>query len=93
MTHSGGYLHTEGDLNLSKIRERWNDTIIEAVSKVALKNDADHYLDQALSTPCLDVLESAEGIRIKNLFGKSYIDFHGSNVHQLGYRNDFRPGS
>lgn len=89
MTHSEGYLHTEGDLNLSKSRERWNQTNNDKATQTALKNDSDHFLHQALSTPCLDVLESAEGIRIKNLSGKSYIDFHGNNVHQLGYHNDY----
>ncbi|GAA4319740.1 aspartate aminotransferase family protein [Mucilaginibacter gynuensis] len=89
MTNREGYLHTEGDLNLSESRESWNQSINDPASQAALKNDSDHFLHQALSTPCLDVLESAEGIRITNLSGKSYIDFHGNNVHQLGYHNEY----
>ncbi|MGV8880315.1 MAG: aspartate aminotransferase family protein [Sphingobacteriaceae bacterium] len=89
MANSAGYLHTEGDLNLSESRERWHQKNNDDVTRTALKNDADHFLHQALSTPCLDVLESAEGIRIKNLSGKTYIDFHGNNVHQLGYHNHY----
>lgn len=84
-----GYLHTEGDLNLSESRREWNRQHTDAATQHALKADADHFLHQALSTPCLDVIDSAEGIRIKNLTGKSYIDFHGNNVHQLGYHNMF----
>jgi 4-aminobutyrate aminotransferase len=83
------YLHTEGDLNLSESRLRWNDSITDATAQAALQRDSRHFLHQALSTPCLDVLESADGIRIKNLSGKTYIDFHGNNVHQLGYSNNY----
>jgi 4-aminobutyrate aminotransferase len=38
-----------------------------------------------MSTPCLDTLEAAEGIYIQDATGKKYMDFHGNNVHQLGY--------
>ena len=89
MTERKGYLHTEGDLNLSESRQQWNELNNDPDTQAALKADSDHFLHQALSTPCLDVLESAEGIRIKSLSGRSYIDFHGNNVHQLGYGNEF----
>lgn len=89
MTNREGYLHTEGDLNLSESRQKWNQQHNDPSTQAALKADADHFLHQALSTPCLDVLDSAEGIRIHSLSGKSYIDFHGNNVHQLGYHNEF----
>lgn len=89
MTDREGYLHTEGDLNLSASRQKWNERHTDPVTQEALKADSDYFLHQALSTPCLDVLESAEGIRIKSLSGRSYIDFHGNSVHQLGYQNEF----
>ncbi|UOE47495.1 aspartate aminotransferase family protein [Mucilaginibacter sp. SMC90] len=89
MTNREGYLHTEGDLNLSENRQKWNQQHSDLSTQAALKADADHFLHQALSTPCLDVLDSADGIRIHSLSGKSYIDFHGNNVHQLGYHNEF----
>lgn len=38
-----------------------------------------------MSTPCLDTLDAAEGIYIQDATGKKYMDFHGNNVHQLGY--------
>ncbi|MFT4836222.1 MAG: 4-aminobutyrate aminotransferase, partial [Psychromonas sp.] len=45
----------------------------------------DVFLHQAMSTPCLDALKAAEGIYLIDCRGKKYIDFHGNNVHQLGY--------
>jgi 4-aminobutyrate aminotransferase len=86
---SDTHLNTEGDLNLSESRQRWNAGIKDPATLAALKADADSFLHQALSTPCLDVLESADGIRINTVSGGSYIDFHGNNVHQLGYNNRF----
>ena len=84
-----GYLHTEGDLNLSESRQSWNESINDPATLASLKADSESFLHQALSTPCLDVLESADGIRINTVSGRSYIDFHGNNVHQLGYNNRF----
>ncbi|RZM19070.1 MAG: aspartate aminotransferase family protein [Pedobacter sp.] len=75
--------------NLSESRQNWNDAIKDEETKIALAADSAGFLHQALSTPCLDVLDTAEGIRIVNLSGKSYIDFHGNNVHQLGYGNQY----
>lgn len=37
--------------------------------------------------PCLDVLAEADGIYLTDLEGRRFIDFHGNNVHQVGYRN------
>ncbi|MEO7767853.1 MAG: aspartate aminotransferase family protein, partial [Ferruginibacter sp.] len=50
---------------------------------------ADLFLHQALSTPCMEVLESCDGIFVTAVSGKKYMDFHGNNVHQVGYRNQF----
>jgi 4-aminobutyrate aminotransferase len=54
-----------------------------------LHEDAEYFLHQSLSTPCLDVLVECEGIYLTDLQGKRYMDFHGNNVHQLGYRNPY----
>jgi 4-aminobutyrate aminotransferase len=89
MEESLKHLNTEGDINLSENRKHWHQNIDDSATKAVLKKDAAHFLHQALSTPCLDVLSSAEGVRINNLAGKSYLDFHGNNVHQLGYHNQF----
>ena len=70
MTERKSYLQTEGDVNLSESRQKWNEQIDHTETKDALKADSDHFLHQALSTPCLDVLASAKGIRITNLSGQ-----------------------
>lgn len=80
---------TEGDVNLSSARLRWYATFHDADTASYLQEDAEHFLHQALSTPCLDVLAACEGIYLTDISGKKYMDFHGNNVHQLGYRNPF----
>ncbi|MCV5854536.1 aminotransferase class III-fold pyridoxal phosphate-dependent enzyme, partial [Escherichia coli] len=54
-------------------------------TQALLKRDSEVFLHQAMSTPCLDTLEAAEGIYIQDATGNKYMDFHGNNVHQLGY--------
>lgn len=54
-------------------------------TQALLKRDSEVFFHQAMSTPCLDTLEAAEGIYIQDATGKKYMDFHGNNVHQLGY--------
>ena len=43
------------------------------------------FLHQALSTPCLNVVERAEGIYLIDTAGRRIMDFHGNTVHQVGY--------
>lgn len=81
-------LLTEGDVNFSVYRKNWYTTLNQATIEL-LDQDADVFLHQALSTPCLDILESCEGIFITDISGKKYMDFHGNSVHQMGYRNRF----
>ena len=38
-----------------------------------------------MSTPCLNVLKSAHGAWIEDIDGRRYLDFHGNNVHQVGF--------
>ncbi len=80
---------TEGDINLSSARHDWYSVIQNADTQTYLQEDADHFLHQALSTPCLDVLASCEGVYLTDIQGKKYMDFHGNNVHQVGYRNPY----
>lgn len=83
-------LKTEGDVNLSDERVLWQkNNIVDKETKALLEDDARLFLHQAMSTPCLDVLESCSGSVIKNLEGKEYLDFHGNNVHQIGFSNKF----
>lgn len=78
----------EGDVNFSAFRKRWyhlqDDATIDQ-----LDADANLFLHQSLSTPCLDVIESAAGIYLINSKGKKYMDFHGNSVHQVGYNNHY----
>jgi len=80
---------TEGDINLTSERSNWYAVIKDADTLSLLEEDAEYFLHQALSTPCLDVLASCEGIYLTDVQGKKYMDFHGNNVHQVGYRNPF----
>ncbi|WP_343690623.1 aspartate aminotransferase family protein [Chitinophaga sp.] len=79
----------EGDINLSENRQQWMSRHIDVATSNLLKADAQAFLHQSLSTPCMDVLSSAEGIYIINQQGKRYMDFHGNSVHQLGYQNKY----
>lgn len=78
----------EGDVNFSKARKEWYQ-VLDSNTMNLLDEDSAVFLHQSLSTPCLDVLESCEGIYITDLSGKKYMDFHGNNVHQIGYRNPY----
>lgn len=80
---------TEGDINQSASRDAWYKIIAHAETQKYLEEDARYFLHQSMSTPCLDTLQSCEGIYITDRAGKSYMDFHGNNVHQVGYRNPF----
>jgi 4-aminobutyrate aminotransferase len=78
-------LKTEGDLNLTSRRAAWAQTHISAPTKALLEEDARHFLHQSLSTPCLNVLKGAHGSWIEDMEGRRYLDFHGNNVHQVGF--------
>ncbi|WP_025764940.1 aspartate aminotransferase family protein [Dyadobacter tibetensis] len=80
---------TEGDVNISSARTQWYAVIDDAQTLSLLKEDAASFLHQSLSTPCLDVLQSCEGIYITDMQGRRYMDFHGNNVHQIGYRHPY----
>ena len=67
---------TEGDINLTPQRALWNTSETDELTKSLLEKDARYFLHQAMSTPCLDVLESCEGPFITNIKGKTYLDFH-----------------
>ncbi|MCI9684222.1 aspartate aminotransferase family protein [Vibrio parahaemolyticus] len=79
------HFRSEGDVNTTPARQAWNSSMDDERTQVLLKRDSEVFLHQAMSTPCLDILEAAEGIYIQDATGKKYMDFHGNNVHQLGY--------
>jgi 4-aminobutyrate aminotransferase len=85
---SPGHLNqfkSEGDLNLSAHRQEWSKANLDAATGSWLEEDAKYFLHQSLSTPCLDVLKGCAGASIQDLQGREILDFHGNNVHQVGF--------
>lgn len=76
---------SEGDSNLSPHRQRWAGKSIDRDTAGWLARDADVFIHQTLSTPCLNVLSGCRGSRIEDLQGRRYYDFHGNSVHQVGF--------
>ncbi|MEX0314893.1 MAG: aspartate aminotransferase family protein [Allomuricauda sp.] len=75
----------EGDVNLTSARGQWERCIENQETKELLERDAKYFLHQSMSTPCLDALKRCEGPYIESVSGKKYFDFHGNNVHQIGF--------
>lgn len=80
-------LGSEGDLNVSPRRARWQAEHLDAETRALLDEDARYFLHQALSTPCLNALRGCAGATIEDLQGRRYLDFHGNYVHQIGFAN------
>jgi 4-aminobutyrate aminotransferase len=78
-------LKSEGDLNLTPSRAAWSQTHIDPQTQEWLEEDARYFLHQSLSTPCLNVLQRSEGAWLEDFQGRRYLDFHGNNVHQVGF--------
>jgi 4-aminobutyrate aminotransferase len=78
---------SEGDINISPRREQWQERHLDAASRALLQEDARFFLRQSLSTPCLNAMAACGGIYIEDVQGRRYMDFHGNNVHQVGFGN------
>ncbi len=78
---------SEGDINISPRRDAWQAVHLDEKTRALLDEDARYFLHQSLSTPCLNVLQACDGIYIEDLQGRRYMDFHGNNVHQVGFSN------
>jgi 4-aminobutyrate aminotransferase len=76
---------SESDVNFSDRRTAWAAANVSAESRRLLERDAELFLHQSVSTPCLSVIAKAEGIFIEDADGRRYMDFHGNNVHHIGY--------
>ncbi|ULO06298.1 aspartate aminotransferase family protein [Paenibacillus sp. 19GGS1-52] len=83
------YQRTEGDINLSIERERWQESHLSRQTRDVLEEDSRYFLHQSMSSPCLNVITNAEGIYLEDLDGRKYMDFHGNSVHQVGYKNSY----
>ena len=75
----GGHSHTEGEANTSAARGEWSAKQNDAPTRQLLKRDAEVFLHQALSSPCVSTIAKAEGIWIEDTAGKRYMDFHGNS--------------
>jgi 4-aminobutyrate aminotransferase len=82
---SGAVAQSEGDTNLTSRRAAWQARSIDGPTRAALVDDERHFLRQSVSTPCLNVIAKAQGIYIEDMAGRRYMDFHGNNVHHIGY--------
>ena len=80
-------LQSEGDLNISPKRKDWIKKNINSQTQEWLELDAECFLHQSLSTPCLNVLSHCEDVWLEDIQGNRYMDFHGNNVHQVGFAN------
>ena len=80
-----GNLAVEGDVNLSPLRRAWESEHVHGETRELLDADSRHFLHQSLSTPCLNALAACEGIWLTDVEGRRIMDFHGNNVHQVGY--------
>ncbi len=80
-----GPSQSEGDTNLTGRRAAWQARALDATARSLLERDAAAFLHQSVSTPCLNVIAKAEGIWIEDSAGRRYMDFHGNNVHHIGY--------
>ncbi len=77
--------HTEGESNQSAARRTWAEKHPDAATRNLLKRDADAFMHQSLSSPCVSTIAKAEGIWIEDTAGRRYMDFHGNSVHHIGY--------
>lgn len=84
---SPGPDRSEGDVNSSPSRLDWQRARLSEATLELLRRDADVFLHQCLSTPCLNALRACEGIYLEDVQGRRIMDFHGNYVHQVGYRN------
>jgi len=80
-----GLSHTEGESNTSAARRDWSAGQDDPATRDLLARDADAFLHQSLSSPCVSTIARAEGIWIEDTAGRRYMDFHGNSVHHIGY--------
>lgn len=78
---------SEGDTNTTSARQQWQADNLSAETRALLDEDAKYFLHQSLSSPCLNVIQKAEGIYIEDVEGRRYMDFHGNQVHTVGFGN------
>ena len=78
---------SEGDINTSPLRREFEAAHVHPVTRALLAADSEVFLHQSLSTPCFNALASCDGIWLTDVEDRRVMDFHGNNVHQVGYRH------
>jgi len=81
----GAVAQSESDTNLTSRRAEWQARTLDDRTRKLLAQDERYFLRQSVSTPCLNAIAKAEGIWIEDVTGRRYMDFHGNNVHHIGY--------
>ncbi|MBY0260579.1 aspartate aminotransferase family protein [Methylobacterium sp.] len=85
MSRDARIAESEGDTNRTDRRAAWQARSLDAATRGLLARDSEAFLHQSVSTPCLNAITRAEGIWIEDAAGRRYMDFHGNNVHHIGY--------
>ena len=83
--HDSKPAQAEGEINTSQRRRDWAAKTHGPALQKALTDDARYFLHQSVSTPCMSAIARAEGAWIEDTQGRRYLDFHGNNVHHIGY--------
>ncbi|MCC7045394.1 MAG: aspartate aminotransferase family protein [Alphaproteobacteria bacterium] len=81
----GDWRLAEGDVNTSPERRSWQARALDRDAQALVAEDARLFMSQSLSSPCLAAVAKAEGIWLEDTAGRRYMDFHGNNVHHIGY--------
>ncbi len=76
---------SESDTNQSPQRRAFAARHLDPKARALLAEDERYFLRQSVSTPCLNAIVKAEGIYLEDTAGRRVMDFHGNNVHHIGY--------
>ncbi len=85
MSNDATPAQSESDTNVSAERRGWAARNLDETARAVLAEDERFFLRQSVSTPCLNAIVKAEGIFLVDTAGRRYMDFHGNNVHHIGY--------
>jgi 4-aminobutyrate aminotransferase len=77
----------QGDVNTTPSRRTYWERNLSPAARRWFEEDCRYFLHQSLSTPVLNVLSGAEGVCIRDLEGRPYIDMHGNGVHNAGFNH------
>ena len=86
LSHTLTTIFVNRERSVSRPRRRtWQSHHLGAENRAIVEQDAERFLHQSVSTPCLTAVRGAEGIWIEDWDGRRYMDFHGNSVHHIGY--------